>query len=56
LGAILARCRPGGMARVMITTAGAQVLAFAVALIAWRAFTDPLTVFWGFVSPLADAD
>ena len=34
------------MASVMIATAVVQVLAFVVALIAWEAFTGPLTLFF----------
>src|SRR5918998_1257119 len=45
-GALVARFRPRGMARAMVATALAQVLAFVVALVAGWGFTGPMTVFF----------
>lgn len=45
IGAALVRFRPRGMAMVMIAAALAQVLIFVIALVAWRAFTGPITIF-----------
>jgi len=47
IGALVARFEPKGMARAMVATAGAQVLAFVIALVAGWAFTGPITVFFG---------
>ena len=46
IGALIARFEPRGMARAMIATAGAQVLVFAIALIAGWGFTGPITFFF----------
>ncbi len=46
VGALIARFEPQGMARAMIATAGAQVLVFAIALIAGWGFTGPITIFF----------
>lgn len=46
LGAVLARFRPGGMARAMVAATIAQALVFAVALFAGLGFTGPITVFF----------
>ncbi len=46
IGALVARFEPQGMARAMIATAGAQVLVFAIALIAGWGFTGPITFFF----------
>ena len=45
-GAALVRFRPWGMAMAMIATALAQILIFIIALVAWQAFTGPITVFF----------
>ncbi len=47
IGALIARFEPQGMARAMTATAGAQVLAFVIALVAGWAFTGPITVVFG---------
>ena len=44
IGALLARFEPKGMARAMYATAGAQALAFVIALVAGWGFTRPITV------------
>ena len=44
IGAVMARFEPRGMARAMVATAGAQVLAFAVALVAGWGSAGPVTV------------
>jgi len=46
LGAVLARFRPGGMARAMIAAVIAQAIVFAVALVTGLGFTGPITVFF----------
>lgn len=46
LGALLARLSAAGMARAMLAAALAQVLVFALALIAGLGFTGPITVFF----------
>jgi MFS family permease len=46
VGAIIARFRPGGMARTMVATALAQALVFVIALIGGLGFTGPITVFF----------
>lgn len=47
LGALIARFEPRGMARAMVATAGAQGLAFVVALVAGWGFTGPMTAVFG---------
>jgi hypothetical protein len=47
LGALVARFRPGGMARAMAATALAQVFVAVIALVAGLGFTGPVTVFFG---------
>jgi hypothetical protein len=47
VGALIARFEPRGMALAMTVTAGAQVLAFVVALAAGWGFTGPITLFFG---------
>ena len=46
VGAIIARFRPGGMARALFATALAQALVAVIALIAGLGFTGPITVFF----------
>ena len=46
VGAIAARFRPRGMARALVATALAQVLAAVIALIGGFGFAGPLTVFF----------
>jgi hypothetical protein len=46
LGASLVRFRPGGMAKVMAATAGAQLLVFFVAWLSGLGFTGPITIFF----------
>lgn len=45
-GALIARLRPGGMAKAMAATAIAQTLAFVAALISGANFTGPITLFF----------
>lgn len=45
-GTIIARCRPNAMARVMVTTAIAQVLVAIIALFAGLGYTFALTGFF----------
>ncbi|NNE47821.1 MAG: hypothetical protein HKN37_14310, partial [Rhodothermales bacterium] len=44
IGALIARFEPQGMARAMVSAAGAQVLAFVIALAAGWGFTGPITL------------
>ncbi len=46
VGALIARLRPDGMARAMLATALAQVLAAVIVLMAGLGFTGPITVFF----------
>lgn len=46
LGAVIARFRPRGMSYAMFATAGAQVLAFVIALVAGWGHTGPITIFF----------
>lgn len=45
-GALGARLKPRGMARAMVATAIAQLLAFVVALVCGFGFTGPITLFF----------
>jgi len=45
-GALGARLKPRGMARAMVATAVAQLLAFVVALVGGLGFTGPITLFF----------
>lgn len=45
-GAAIARLQPAGMARAMVATAAAQIVAFFVAMVGGVGFIGPVTVFF----------